>query len=697
MSARFSSVVRTALVALVVLAGLTALQARQPADAATGNLVQNNAVEQLDGIGKPVGWTDRSYGANTRTLGVSAPGRLGTGHALSVSVTAFTDGAAYYSSASFPVTPGKLYTISDWYRSTVPSEINAKVTRSTGAASYHLVATVPASADWSQAAGSFTAPAGALSVQIYHLIKSAGTLVTDDYGAYTDTGLDLGMVSVTFDDGWLPQYEVARPILAANGIPGTFYIVSGELQNPERMTAQQVLQMRADGHEIGAHSISHPYLTALGPADVDLQLARSQRDLEALLGAPVRNFAYPFGSANPAVQAACLTYYRTCRGTTWGYNTVGYDPGAVIVQYIHPTTTIAQFRSWVDTARATRTWLVLVYHSFEANPQKVDDTTPQAFADQMAYLRSSGVPTRSVDDAVTLLAQDPDTAAPRTAVTGPTNGGTVSAGTVTVTASAGDDHAVTAVDLLVDGVPVQTDGTAPYAFGWTATPGTHTVQTRAHDAAGHAGTSPLVTVDALTELAAETWSGTAWPANWSTEVSNGHVDVSASAGRLAFDDVRYAFADADLDGAAGTDTDLVLSYRFGQTTGGGWFTVFLRGSGGWQDGFRPRTGYGVELSSGSGTVTVEKSVNGTVTYLRTVTGARPLTTGKQWLRVRITGDQLRFRVWPDGTAEPATWSATVTDGAVNGSGALYLGFARSSTNTGAKDVTVDDLVLRAAA
>ena len=63
--------------------------------------------------------------------------------------------------------------------------------------------------------------------------------------------------------------------------------------------------------------------------------------------------------------------------------------------------------------------------------------------------------------------------------------------------------------------------------------------------------------------------------------------------------------------------------------------------------------------------------------------------------MRLSGDELRFRIWPDGAAEPATWSATVTDPAVGGPGALYLGFARSSNNVGAKDVTVDDLVLRA--
>ena len=104
---------------------------------------------------------------------------------------------------------------------------------------------------------------------------------------------------------------------------------------------------------------------------------------------------------------------------------MGYDPAAVTV---HTSTHHhdAQFRSWFDTARP-QDLLVLVYQSFEATPQKVDDTTPQAFRTRW-LLRSSGVPTRAVDDAVTPLAHDPDTAAPRTPWTGPTKRRTVSTG-----------------------------------------------------------------------------------------------------------------------------------------------------------------------------------------------------------------------------------------------------------------------------
>ena len=55
----------------------------------------------------------------------------------------------------------------------------------------------------------------------------------------------------------------------------------------------------------------------------------------------------------------------------------------------------------------------------------------------------------------------------------------------------------------------------------------------------------------------------------------------------------------------------------------------LRGSGGWLNAYRPRSGYGVEFSSSSTTVTVNKSVNGVTSDLRSVSGAQPLSTAKR--------------------------------------------------------------------
>jgi lysyl endopeptidase len=90
-----------------------------------------------------------------------------------------------------------------------------------------------------------------------------------------------------------------------------------------------------------------------------------------------------------------------------------------------------------------------------------------------------------------------DTQAPTTSITAPANGATVS-GTLTVSASASDNVGVTQVQFLVDGAIAATDTTAPYSFSWNTTGlanGSHTLRSRAFDAATNSGTSATVTVN----------------------------------------------------------------------------------------------------------------------------------------------------------------------------------------------------------
>jgi hypothetical protein len=101
------------------------------------------------------------------------------------------------------------------------------------------------------------------------------------------------------------------------------------------------------------------------------------------------------------------------------------------------------------------------------------------------------VTTLTVDNA-----PPPDTTAPVTSIGSPADGSTV-AGTVSVSASASDAVGVTRVELLVDGVFHGSDTTAPYGFSWDTTSvsdGTHTLQTRAFDAAGNVGSSTVITL-----------------------------------------------------------------------------------------------------------------------------------------------------------------------------------------------------------
>lgn len=190
-------------------------------------------------------------------------------------------------------------------------------------------------------------------------------------------------------------------------------------------------------------------------------------------------------------------------------------------------------------------------------------------------------------------------------------------------------------------------------------------------------------------------NGAAWP-RWTTSAASGSATIQANAGALATSDVANAYARAQLTGlAARADASVLLSYRWSSTTAAQYLNVYSRGSGGWLNAYRPRSGYGLELASNSSTVTVRKVANGTLSSLRSVGSGQTVTTQKQWLRLRVVGTTIQFKIWVDGQAEPAAWRSTDTDAAVSAPGQLFVSVVRGGTNLGAKTVTIDDLTVSA--
>jgi hypothetical protein len=89
-----------------------------------------------------------------------------------------------------------------------------------------------------------------------------------------------------------------------------------------------------------------------------------------------------------------------------------------------------------------------------------------------------------------------DTTPPTTSISTPTNGSAVSA-TVTVTAAASDNVGVTKMELYVDGVLAVSATSGPLNYSWNTTliaNGSHTLVSKAYDAANNVGTSSTVTV-----------------------------------------------------------------------------------------------------------------------------------------------------------------------------------------------------------
>ncbi|MGA7616695.1 MAG: Ig-like domain-containing protein [Thermoanaerobaculia bacterium] len=153
-----------------------------------------------------------------------------------------------------------------------------------------------------------------------------------------------------------------------------------------------------------------------------------------------------------------------------------------------------------------------------------------------------------------------DTQAPATSVTWPSNGVTV-AGTVTITASATDDTGVTKMEIWVDGaLRTSNANSTSISWAWDTTKfanSSHTIASKAYDAAGNKGQSSNVTVTVANgapqpqQLLGNPGfeNGSSNPAPWSA--TSGVIDNSAS------EAAHSGSWKAWLDGYGSTHTDSV--------------------------------------------------------------------------------------------------------------------------------------------
>jgi peptidoglycan/xylan/chitin deacetylase (PgdA/CDA1 family) len=112
------------------------------------------------------------------------------------------------------------------------------------------------------------------------------------------SGLPSRPVVLTFDDGYADFYSNAVPILQSHGFTATTFVITGRMGWGGYMTPSQIVAADGMGFTIGAHTVDHLALAAQVPARASWEIKQSKLTLEGLLGHPVRDFAYPYGSFN---------------------------------------------------------------------------------------------------------------------------------------------------------------------------------------------------------------------------------------------------------------------------------------------------------------------------------------------------------------------------------------------------------------
>lgn len=141
-----------------------------------------------------------------------------------------------------------------------------------------------------------------------------GSLISRGFTPVTFAELQQGVhvpkpVILTFDDGYLDNYEVLLPLLKKHRAKAVIYalgdrslrenawdVVKGEPAAP-LMTDAQLRECHASGLvEIGSHGMTHRRLPDLTVQQARDEITAAKASLEAVLDAPVVSFAYPYGA-----------------------------------------------------------------------------------------------------------------------------------------------------------------------------------------------------------------------------------------------------------------------------------------------------------------------------------------------------------------------------------------------------------------
>jgi peptidoglycan/xylan/chitin deacetylase (PgdA/CDA1 family) len=169
-------------------------------------------------------------------------------------------------------------------------------------------------------------------------------LSLDDFVGRLNSGTSLaGALTITFDDGYLDNYEVAAPILYRLGLPSTFFVVTqflgtsivpwwdaGLVRQPGWMTWDQVRSLRDQGFDIGAHTQTHVDLGRVDGAEAEREICGSRDDLETIIGVTPRHFAYPYGGMNNLLESnrerTRSAGFASCVSCHGGTARTGTDP-----------------------------------------------------------------------------------------------------------------------------------------------------------------------------------------------------------------------------------------------------------------------------------------------------------------------------------------------------------------------------------
>jgi cellulose synthase/poly-beta-1,6-N-acetylglucosamine synthase-like glycosyltransferase/peptidoglycan/xylan/chitin deacetylase (PgdA/CDA1 family) len=129
-------------------------------------------------------------------------------------------------------------------------------------------------------------------------VQDGGPIISVDGGKVSSSRMPARTIALTFDDGpdpaWTPR---VLDVLAKHHVPATFFVIGSEVARHPELARR----IAAEGHEIGAHTFTHPDLARLPAWRKQLECSQTQLAIAYATGRGTSLLRPPYSSTADAL------------------------------------------------------------------------------------------------------------------------------------------------------------------------------------------------------------------------------------------------------------------------------------------------------------------------------------------------------------------------------------------------------------